>query len=72
MEFEDVKVGKLVKVLEDGGYDAAEYADCIGNCYEVAEIGGLCASDTTIGLKVPNARGMNGLRWYYAEELEAT
>ena len=72
MEFEDVKVGKVVKVLKDGGCDAVLYADCIGNCYEVAEIGGLCASDTTIGLKVPNARGMNGLRWFYAEELEAT
>ncbi len=72
MEFEDVKVGKLVKVLEDGGCDAAEYADCIGKCYPVVEIGGFGSFDHTIGLKVPNARGMNGLRWYYAEELEAT
>lgn len=72
MEFEDVKVGQMVKVVADCGSDAAVYVGCIGNCYEVAEIGGLCASDTTIGLKVPNAHGMNGLRWYYAEELEET
>lgn len=70
MEFEDVKVGKMVKVLKDDGCDAVLYADCIGKCYEVVEIG-LCDGDTTIGLKVPNARGINGLRWYYANELEA-
>ena len=70
MEFEDVKVGKMVKVLKDDGCDAVLYADCIGKCYEVVEIG-LCDGDTTIGLKVPGAEGLNGLRWYMPEDLEA-
>ena len=71
MEFEDVKVGKMVKVLKDDGCDAVLYADCIGKCYEVGEVGGFGSWDHTIGLKVPGAEGLNGLRWYMPEELEA-
>ena len=70
MEFEKIEVGQIVKVIADEGIGVAEYADCIGKCYEVVEIG-LCDGDTTIGLKVPGAEGLNGLRWYYADELEA-
>ena len=71
MEFEKIEVGQIVKVIADEGSDAAEYADCIGKCYPVIEIGGFGPLDHTIGLKVPGAEGMNGLRWYMPEELEA-
>ena len=72
MDFEDVKVGQMVKVVADCGSDAAVYADCIGKCYSVVEMGGFGPFDHTIGLNVPGAEGMNGLRWYMPEELEAT